>query len=166
MLCTHCFSPLLFLCVHLEYLTLYSSTSHLRHILRSSKSRMHPIINYIAVFTKLFLKPIPQQFCCVHWDYSGPDQAILQLIIQLLALKACSYFQLLLTVGLEIFFSNLHWGWPLTVTSVAACSYTKALMLILCLCFQIIFIIATVNHTILKYIIFYGYPSSLFCSNL
>ena len=48
---------------------------------------MHPTINYTAVFTKLFPKQIPQHFFCVHWACAGPDLAVFQLIICLLALR-------------------------------------------------------------------------------
>ena len=67
--------------------TLVFSLSHLMHILRCPEGKMHPVIYYTTLFTKLFLKQIPQKFCCIHWACAGPDLAVFQLIIQLLALR-------------------------------------------------------------------------------
>lgn len=82
------------------------------------KKWMHLVIHYIAVFTKLFLKPIPQQFCCIHWVCAGPDLDIFPLIIQWLALRpalpssSCwlwgwTLFFLLIFIWVDLWYSPL-----------------------------------------------------------
>lgn len=154
--------------VHLECLVLYSSsTSQLMHVLRSLKRRMFPIINYTVVFTKLFWKPISQQFCCIHWGCSGPDLAIFQLIIQLLVLRPALTSSSCWLWGWTFFF-QFAFGLTSDTHLCGNLLLHRALMLVLSLCFQVIPIRTTTNHhaQILKCIIFYGSPSSLFCSNL
>ena len=130
------------------------------NILRSPESRcIQPLIIQQCLLSSSRSKYLSS--FSVYTELVRPRSSCFSINYLLTCPKACSYFQLLLTVMWDVFPILLE----LTsdISSVSACSYSNAVMLLLCLRFQVTLTITTLKRTHKScHIILYVHLSALF----